>query len=263
MSTFMPGWGAPRRQASTMGWSYGTSTLSQPSCRQRLSNVLASASASVMNKGEEDMSAECTRERAFNFVCYQAPAGVRCSAATACTDSCVQKRQHQQRIPFTRFIDGTRASFIVPACNICRNAMAWPRGLGGLHTRGSVLDAARAQSRCIVLCVSKYSSRFRPRTPSRLAPSSAQSVQPQDAGLNHPFHLHSAAMVTFKIVITDADAEASTVLRRSRLDGLDTVPVPFEEQVVQAWRRGAPEPGMDVEMLQKLVEVRGIALQRH
>ena len=70
-------------------------------------------------------------------------------------------------------------------------------------------------------------------------------------------------MVSYSVSITDADAEASAVLRRSRLDGLDTVPVPFEERIVQAWRRGAPEPGMDVHTLQKLLEVRGIALQRH
>ena len=70
-------------------------------------------------------------------------------------------------------------------------------------------------------------------------------------------------VVYYSVSITDADAEASTVLSRSRLDGLDTVPLPFEERIVQAWRRGAPISGMDVDTLQKLVEVRGIALQRH
>ena len=69
-------------------------------------------------------------------------------------------------------------------------------------------------------------------------------------------------MVSFSIAITDADAEASAVLRRSRLDGLDTTPLPFEEGTVQAWRRGAPWPGMDVDTLQKLLEVRCFALQR-
>ena len=53
------------------------------------------------------------------------------------------------------------------------------------------------------------------------------------------------------------------MLRRSRLDGLDSVPLPFEERVVQAWRRGAPGPGVDIRTLKKLIEVRGIALPRH
>ena len=53
------------------------------------------------------------------------------------------------------------------------------------------------------------------------------------------------------------------MLRRSRLDGLDTVPLPFEERIVQAWRRGAPELRVDVDTLQQLLEVRGIALHRH
>ena len=70
-------------------------------------------------------------------------------------------------------------------------------------------------------------------------------------------------MASYSVSITDADAEASVVLSRSRLDGLDTVPLPFEERIAQAWRRGAPIPGMDIDTLQKLVEVRGIAMQRH
>ena len=59
-----------------------------------------------------------------------------------------------------------------------------------------------------------------------------------------------------RISITDADAAASAVLRRSRLDGLDSVPLPFEEPIVQAWRRGAPRPDMDVDTLHRLLEVR-------
>ena len=81
--------------------------------------------------------------------------------------------------------------------------------------------------------------------------------------LEPPFLPTLSVMVSYSVLITDADAEASTVLRRSRLDGLDTVPLPFQERIVQAWRRGAPDPGMDVDTLQKLLEVRGIALQRH
>ena len=53
------------------------------------------------------------------------------------------------------------------------------------------------------------------------------------------------------------------MLTRSRLDGLDTVPLPFEERIVQAWRRGAPAPEMNVETLQKLLEVRCVTSQRH
>ena len=102
--------------------------------------------------------------------------------------------------------------------------------------------------------------------PSALAVSigrRSRQVQSQHAGLNHPFRLHCAAMVTFSISITDADAEASAVLTRTRLDGLDIVPLPFEERIVQAWRRGAPGPGMNVETLQKLLEVCSITSQRN
>ena len=66
-------------------------------------------------------------------------------------------------------------------------------------------------------------------------------------------------MVSYSVSITDADAEASTVLRRSRLAGLDRVPVPFEERIVQAWQRGAPEPDTDVDTLQQVLEVRSLA----
>ena len=70
-------------------------------------------------------------------------------------------------------------------------------------------------------------------------------------------------MVYYSIFVTEADAVASKVLGRSRLDGLDVVSLPYEERIVQAWRRGAPNSDMDVKTLQKLVEVRGIAPQRH
>ena len=56
-------------------------------------------------------------------------------------------------------------------------------------------------------------------------------------------------MPSHSIDISDADAKASGVLRRMRLDGLDTATVPFGERCVRAWQRGAPEPGMDVELL--------------
>ena len=47
-------------------------------------------------------------------------------------------------------------------------------------------------------------------------------------------------------LIDDAVAEASAVLARMRLDGLDRAPLPFAERYVQAWRRGPrPDDGLD------------------
>ena len=69
-------------------------------------------------------------------------------------------------------------------------------------------------------------------------------------------------MSNFCISISDEDAEASGVLRRMRLDGLDTATVPFDERCVGAWRRGAPEPGMDVNILFNVLWVRLLALHR-
>ena len=66
----------------------------------------------------------------------------------------------------------------------------------------------------------------------------------------------------YSIFVTEADAVASKVLGRSRLDGLDVVSLPYEERIVQAWRRGAPTPDMDVYTLHRLLEVRCVMLQR-
>lgn len=63
-------------------------------------------------------------------------------------------------------------------------------------------------------------------------------------------------MPSHTIFINNVDAETSGVLGRSRLDGLDRVPVPFEECYVHAWQRGAPEPGMDVDTLMIILRVR-------
>ena len=74
--------------------------------------------------------------------------------------------------------------------------------------------------------------------------------------------LHSAYMAAYLLFITDADAEASTLLRRSRDAGYDRVTVPYDEDFVDAWRLGASQPGIDVDMMQKLLEVRHVALHR-
>ena len=67
-------------------------------------------------------------------------------------------------------------------------------------------------------------------------------------------------MPSYYMMISDADAEASRVLGRMRLDGLDQVAVPFEQRLVQAWRRGVPEPGMDVDTLISILQVRALPL---
>ena len=69
-------------------------------------------------------------------------------------------------------------------------------------------------------------------------------------------------MSNFCISISDEDAEASGVLRRMRLDGLDAATVPFDSRCVSAWRRGAPEPTMDVDMLVNVLWVRLLAPYR-
>ena len=55
--------------------------------------------------------------------------------------------------------------------------------------------------------------------------------------------------------IDDAMAEASPVLARMRVDGLDRAALPFAERHVQAWR-GAPDPEMDADMLVNVIKVR-------
>ena len=77
----------------------------------------------------------------------------------------------------------------------------------------------------------------------------------RQTGANEPAQLHSAHMPAHVIQISDVDAKASGVLRRMRLDGLDTATVPFHERCVRAWRRGAPKPGMDVETLIQILWV--------
>ena len=50
-------------------------------------------------------------------------------------------------------------------------------------------------------------------------------------------------------------AVASTVLGRMRLDGFTETTVPFAERAVALWRRGAPTPDMDVNLLIDVLEV--------
>ena len=69
-------------------------------------------------------------------------------------------------------------------------------------------------------------------------------------------------MFSYSVCISDADAEASKVLGRMRLDGVHQVAVPFDERCVRAWRRGAPAPDMDVERIINVLWVRSRALYR-
>ena len=62
-------------------------------------------------------------------------------------------------------------------------------------------------------------------------------------------------MTSCSISVDDAVAEASAVLARMRLDGVDRAPLPFAERYVQMWR-GAPDPEMDVETLMNVLKVR-------
>ena len=68
-------------------------------------------------------------------------------------------------------------------------------------------------------------------------------------------------MLTFSLIIDDAVAKASPVLRRMRLDGLDRATLPFEERYVQAWR-GMPESSMDAKLLLNVIKVRDCLLIR-
>ena len=62
-------------------------------------------------------------------------------------------------------------------------------------------------------------------------------------------------MSTCSLTIDEAVAQASPVLARMRLDGLDRAPLPFAERYVLAWRR-LPQPYMDVDTLQNVCKVR-------
>ena len=74
--------------------------------------------------------------------------------------------------------------------------------------------------------------------------------------------LRYTEMCSFCLCIDDAVAEASPVLRRARLDGLERATLPFPERYVTAWR-GAPEPDMSLEMLKSVLQVSYHALLAH
>ena len=88
-----------------------------------------------------------------------------------------------------------------------------------------------------------------PRTQGEAHPGSQRSYP------SHSRHHPVAGMPAFSLFIDDTVAEASPVLARMRLDGLDRAALPFAERHVQAWR-GAPEPDMDAEMLVSVIRVR-------
>ena len=78
-------------------------------------------------------------------------------------------------------------------------------------------------------------------------PASTRAVV-QAASLRH------AKMLKYSLLIDDAVADASPVLRRARLDGLERATLPFPERYVTAWR-GAPERDMSTEMLKGALQV--------
>lgn len=64
-----------------------------------------------------------------------------------------------------------------------------------------------------------------------------------------------------QVMITEAVEEASPVLRRMRLDGLDHATVPFAERHLLAWL-GGPKPGMVPENLVSCIKVWFIPLTK-
>ena len=61
-------------------------------------------------------------------------------------------------------------------------------------------------------------------------------------------------MCNFCLDIDDTVVEASPVLRRARLDGLDRATLPFPERYVTAWR-STPQPDMSTEILKGGLQV--------
>ena len=63
-------------------------------------------------------------------------------------------------------------------------------------------------------------------------------------------------MAKISLFIDDYLAQVSPVLGRMRLDGLTDTTVPFAERAVATWRRGAPTPDVDANLLIDLIKVR-------
>ena len=61
-------------------------------------------------------------------------------------------------------------------------------------------------------------------------------------------------MPSFSMGINDAVADASPVLRRMRLDGLESARVPFAERYVLAWL-GSPRSNMGLDTLVQVIKV--------
>ena len=66
-------------------------------------------------------------------------------------------------------------------------------------------------------------------------------------------------MASYSLSIDYYSAEASPVLGRMRVDGLTEAPVPFAERAVLLWRRGAPTPDMDVDVLIDVFQVKFVS----
>ena len=129
------------------------------------------------------MCAVCTGERVFNLVCCEAPAGVRCDCVHGLKS--VQKYLHQQRIPFACFSKRDTSQLRFPRITSFAG-MQWRGHQGLVGCTHEVLAWMQHERKPGALYrVPKGSARFRPRTPSRLALSSAIPVQP--CGLEPPF----------------------------------------------------------------------------
>lgn len=68
-------------------------------------------------------------------------------------------------------------------------------------------------------------------------------------------------MSAYSVFINDAVADASPVLRRMRLDGLDRATVPFAERYVLAWL-GSPRSSMGLETMVHVIKVWLVTIPR-
>ena len=128
----------------------------------------------------------------------------------------------------------------------CRGACALSRAPSLQGPVASIFHALHS----LQLCKPLFSDR--PRKCSRLSRALllTHTVQAVNVQLWQP-----SLMANYSLPIDYAGAEASTVLARMRLDGLDRTPLPFEERYVQAWR-GTPKPDMDLVTLINVFKVR-------
>ena len=85
---------------------------------------------------------------------------------------------------------------------------------------------------------------------SALGWSAAQS----SSGAVRDTRIQRSEMPVYAIVVNDAVAHASPVLRRMRLDGIDRATVPFEERYVLTWL-GSPRSNMSMETVVNVLKV--------